>query len=156
LKYNNSPFEVGSSWPTYMAHTCLATWWSDAEPAAANSWRPYNNQVWTFVASAASTVRVPAALRWCSLIMGQARAFSIVVQHSQSDNKKPLRMHLGGPGGTAFSDHMICTCFAAAFSEIVWCARPETGVLQTYAWMEILRGCEGSRRARDTGESTLQ
>ncbi|KAJ7177008.1 hypothetical protein C8R46DRAFT_832521, partial [Mycena filopes] len=34
----------------------------------------------------------------------QARAFSIVAGHSQlPDTAKPLRMHLGGPGGTGKS-----------------------------------------------------
>ncbi|KAJ7779991.1 hypothetical protein B0H16DRAFT_1223117, partial [Mycena metata] len=33
----------------------------------------------------------------------QARAFSIVAQHSMASNRDPLRMHLGGPGGTGKS-----------------------------------------------------
>jgi ATP-dependent exoDNAse (exonuclease V) alpha subunit len=37
------------------------------------------------------------------LNLEQARAFSIVAQHSQSDNKKPLRMYLGRAGGTGKS-----------------------------------------------------
>ncbi|KAJ7462927.1 hypothetical protein FB451DRAFT_957188, partial [Mycena latifolia] len=33
----------------------------------------------------------------------QARAFSIVAEHSQITDHKPLRMYLGGPGGTGKS-----------------------------------------------------
>ncbi|KAJ7720689.1 hypothetical protein B0H16DRAFT_1234024, partial [Mycena metata] len=47
---------------------------------------------------------IPSIVKSFGLNQEQARAFSIVAQHSLEPNpQKPLRMYLGGPGGTGKS-----------------------------------------------------
>ncbi|KAJ7730750.1 hypothetical protein B0H16DRAFT_1329734, partial [Mycena metata] len=46
---------------------------------------------------------VPGLIQKHTLNTEQARAFSIVADHSMSKDRAPLRMHLGGPGGTGKS-----------------------------------------------------
>ncbi|KAJ7754883.1 hypothetical protein B0H16DRAFT_1316068, partial [Mycena metata] len=46
---------------------------------------------------------LPGIIAKHTLNLEQARAFSLVAGHSMEKGRDPLRMHLGGPGGTGKS-----------------------------------------------------